>query len=76
MSYGKNNVSKYGKCKYRGYAFILTFFLPEFHKWNKISRGLQTILLGKFKLGFGFTVLFRSCSFLQDIIITNYLLSE
>ena len=54
----------------------LTFFLRVFHKWNKILRGLQTILLDKFKLGFGFTVLFRSCSFLQDIIITNYLLSE
>ena len=39
-------------------------------------KRLANILLDKFKLGFGFTVLFRSCSFLQDIIITNYLLSE
>ena len=54
----------------------LTFFLPAFHKWNKTSRRLQTILLPEFKPLFGFTVLFGSCSFLLGIIITYTLLSE
>ena len=53
-----------------------TFFLPAFHKWNKTSRRLQTILLPEFKLLFGFILLFRSCSFLLGIIIIYTLLSE
>ena len=55
---------------------VLTFFLPAFHKWNKYSRRLQTILFPEFKLLFGFTVLSRSSSFLLGIIVTYTLLSE
>ena len=52
--HGSKEATKRGKYpKNENYiGNILTFILPVFPKWNKISRRLQTILLDKFKLGF------------------------